>query len=204
MENDKFAKKAGSWDNPQRTAMADVFVKEIQKNIKIEKDFEILEFGCGTGSVGLSFTDAVKKIRMVDDSESMLAILKEKITLNNIPNVEIFHGSIEDYKTEPVDLIFSSMAFHHVSDITNTISTFHKILLNSGYVVISDLKKEDGSFHAPDVVPHNGFDLEELRDIFVKCGFSVNKIYVYNRIIKQITSGENKEYEQFILIAQKA
>ena len=197
---DDFKEKAKEWDtNPARVEIAKRFSDEVKKNIAIGKDMKLLEFGCGTGLVGLSFSSSVDSIIMVDNSPAMLSVLREKVAANRKGNIHILEGDIDalDIKESSLDLILSSMAFHHVKDIPAVLRIFKKILHENGTVIIGDLCTEDGSFHAPEIVAHNGFDMEEIRSIFDSNGLYVENIYVYNTI-----SRPDKKYGQFILKAR--
>ena len=35
-------------------------------------------------------------------------------------------------------------------------------------IIFRDLVSEDGSFHAPEIVPHNGFDIKTIKELFHK------------------------------------
>lgn len=197
---DNFKEKAKEWDtNPGRVEIAKKFSYEARKNTAINKDMKLLEFGCGTGLVGLSFASSVDSIIMVDNSRAMLSVLREKVAANNIGTVHILEGDIGalDIKESSVDLILSSMAFHHVKEIPAVLRIFKKILNMKGTVIIGDLCTEDGSFHAPEIVEHNGFDMEDIRNIFNSTGLHVENIYTYNTITRP-----DKRYDQFILVAR--
>lgn len=203
---DNFEKKANNWDdNPIRVEMANTSFEEIKKNIKVTKDLNILDFGCGTGLVGLQFSPLVNSVLMNDTSKAMLSILKAKISDNKLKNVEVLEGDINNLNTEKskFDLIISFMVFHHIKDIPAILNIFKNILKENGTVIIGDLDKEDGSFHGLEKVEHNGFELEEIKDIFNMNDLSVNKIYKYNVLKKPDKDGNIRDYDQFILVAHK-
>lgn len=193
--NDTFEAKANEWDNPQRIAMSGKFVDELLKNVHLQSDWKTLEIGAGTGLIGLQILPLVAKVVFEDTSESMLNVLKQKLT--NEENVEILHGEVSGYTTQDIDLAFSSMAFHHIEDIEKTIQHLSTITKQGGFVVIADLVKEDGSFHNFEPIPHRGFDTTKLAEEFQTAGFEVKSVYIYNKVSKAI------DYEQFILTAQR-
>jgi len=192
---DTFVAKANDWDNPQRTALTKKFVDELLKNVSPQPEWKALEIGAGTGLIGLQILPLVEKIVFEDTSESMLKVLKQKLTGEE--NVEILHGEVFDYKKQDIDLIFSSMAFHHIEDIEKTIQHLSAITKPGGLVVIADLVTEDGSFHSFEPIPHRGFDTAKLAEEFQDAGFEVKSVYVFNKVLKAI------DYPQFILIAQR-
>jgi len=192
---DTFVAKANEWDNPQRMAMTKKFVDELLKNVSPESNWKALEIGAGTGLIGLQILPFVSKVVFEDTSESMLNVLKQK--LNGDENVEILHGEVSDYKNKDLDLVFSSMAFHHIEDIEGIIHHLSSIVKPCGWIVIADLVTEDGSFHGFEPMPHLGFDTDVLKVRFERTGFEVKSVYVYSKVSKAI------DYPQFILIAQR-
>lgn len=201
---DNFEEKAKNWDNnPLIVEISNIFFEEIRKNVKITKDLKILEFGCGTGLVGLNFSSLVNSVLMIDNSKAMLSVLRAKILKNKLNNIEVIEGDINNLEIEKskFDLIISFMAFHHVKNISNILNIFKNILKENGTVIIGDLSKEDGSFHGLEKVEHNGFEMEEIKNIFSKNNLCVNKIYKYNILKKPGIDGNLRDYDQFILIA---
>lgn len=198
--NDTFAAKAVDWDSPDKIDMTKKFVEELFSHITLLPTWKVLEIGAGTGLVGLQIEPLVGKIVFEDTSESMLKMLKQKLNKKN--NVEIVYGEIFDYKEQDIDLIFSSMAFHHIIDIEKTLQHLALITKAGAWVTIGDLVTEDGSFHHFEPIPHRGFDTALLSKQFVKAGFDVKSVKIYNTISKIINS-EVVNYDQFILIAKR-
>ena len=192
---DSFKAKAAEWDSPMKVAMSQKFVDELLKNVKFEKSFKAMDLGCGTGLVGLKIIDKVKSMVMLDNSKSMIDKLKEKISNQNIT---VVNGTVDKYYTKDIDVVFSSMAFHHIENIQSTIEHISSILKPDGYLVIGDLKEEDGSFHGEEKVAHNGFNIEQLAKQMENSEFDVITVYSYNTISKN-----EIDYEQFIIVAQK-
>jgi len=76
--NDSFAEKAKMWDsNPQVRALADLFSAELDKIVPNQSGLAILEFGCGTGLVGLRYAEKAASLDMVDTSPAMLDVLRD-------------------------------------------------------------------------------------------------------------------------------
>lgn len=200
---DRFAAKAAEWDTPSpRTAMAEKFVQEIKNLNIVANDCHIVEFGCGTGLVGINFVESVRKVSFVDNSPAMLSVLKEKISFLNATNSEIIEGSyLEMLSIEKSDLILALMSVHHVESIEEMAKAFHASLKPGGMVFVGDLRTEDGSFHGAEAVPHNGFDEKILSEIFTDSGFIVEKFYTFNTMHRILSDGSEREFEQFVMIA---
>src|SRR4030042_6339477 len=138
-----FDEKAKNWDDkPDRLKRAKKTFDTISKYINIEEKFSCLDFGCGTGTLSFYFQPLVKNIDLVDTSQGMLDVLKNKIEKNNILNMKINKLDIlnDNFNiSERYDLIYSLMAVHHISDINNLIKKFSDLLNENGFLCITDL-----------------------------------------------------------------
>ncbi len=198
---DYFAHRAADWDNPSKIEMTEIFISALSNNINYQKDWKALEIGAGTGLVGLQILPYVNSVVFEDTSEAMLQVLKKK--LQGDENIEIIHAEVLDYKKQDIDLIFSSMAFHHIIDIEATINHLYQITKPGAYILIGDLRTEDGSFHNFESIPHQGFDTQDLSEKFTNAGFKVQSAETYNILKRERIPGKMSEYEQFLLIAKK-
>jgi ubiquinone/menaquinone biosynthesis C-methylase UbiE len=201
MNKDNFAHKASDWDSPQKMGMTSKFVEEMLRNVEPIKSMRILEIGTGTGLVGLQILPKVKSAVFVDTSESMLNVLRQKLEGNE--PIEIIHGEIFEYQKKDIDLIFSAMAFHHLTDMDSVLKHLYNITLPGAQIVVGDIRTEDGSFHNFEPIPHKGFDTDEVELQFTNAGFKIKSCYTYNLMKKELVPGTINEYEQFILVAQK-
>ena len=198
---DTFAHKAAGWDQPGKIRMSDKFVAELLKLIDLQPHWKGLEIGAGTGLVGLQLLPHLKSCVFVDTSKAMLSILHDKV--KDIPNVEILHGEVSEYIPSDINLVFSNMAFHHIEDIEATLQHLHTITKPGARVVVGDLRSEDGSFHHFEAVPHRGFDTDQLADIFHQAGFTVLMTKTYNTLHREVTPGNPRVYELFLLMAER-
>ena len=198
--NDTFKAKAAQWDSPDKIAMTKKFLSEMLFNVNPISSWKALELGAGTGLVGLNVEPLVGRVVMVDTSESMLEVLKQK--LHDEKKVEILHGEIFDYKQQDIDFVFSAMAFHHLPDVEKTLQHLATITKSGAWVVVGDLVTEDGSFHNFEPIPYCGFDTDVLSKQFVNAGFDVKLVKIYN-VITRITDKKTTSYEQFMLIAKR-
>lgn len=199
---DTFADRAADWDQPGKIEMAENFITELKRHIPVQPHWKGLEIGTGTGLAGLMLMPLLQSLVLEDTSESMLDVLRKKtIGMNNI---EIIHGEVTDYRNQDIDLVFSSMAFHHIDDIPGTLTHLHHITTPGAVVAIGDLRSEDGSFHRFQPIPHKGFDTGKLSEQFRQAGFTVEKVETYHTLKQEKIPGTISEYEQFILIARKS
>jgi len=198
--NDSFAAKAVNWDSPDKINMTTKFLSEMLFHINPQSSWKALEIGAGTGLVGLKVEPLVGKVVLVDTSESMLEVLKQK--LHSDSKVEVVHGEVFDYVKEDIDFVFSAMAFHHLTDVEKTLQHLSTITKSGAWVVVGDLVTEDGSFHGFEPIPYCGFDTDVLAKQFVKAGFEVKLVKIYN-VMTRITNEKTTNYDQFMLIAKR-
>lgn len=207
--NDTFAEKAKMWDsNPQVRALADLFSAELDKIVPDHSGLAILEFGCGTGLVGLRYAEKAASLDMVDASPAMLDVLRTKDEAR-ASHVTVHEGTLSTLVgraivPESVDWIISNMALHHVEDIPALIGELYRLIKPGGRVTIGELETEPGTFHAPDIVPHNGFDPYELSRRFEKGGFTPNETHTFLTLPREDNDGVTRTYSAFILDATRS
>ncbi len=207
--DDTFAEKAKMWDsNPQIIALADLFSAELDKIVPDHSGLAILELGCGTGLVGLRYAKKAASLDMVDTSPAMLDVLRPKDEAR-ASHVTIHEGTLsmlvgEAVEPESIDWVISNVALHHMEDIPGLIGELHRLIKPGGRVTIGELETEPGTFHAPDIVPHNGFDPYELSRLFEKEGFTPTDPRTFLTVPKEDNDGVTRTYSLFILDATRA
>jgi len=154
----RFDKEANLWDEkPRRVELAKAVANYAQKDCYNKK---VLDFGCGTGLVSLEL-DA-KEILGVDLSCEMVKIFNKKAQILGINAKAI----CEDVKNinDKFDTIVSNMVFHHIENVNEMLKLLTQKLNKSGKIIISDLYKEDGTFHdkGNDDVAHFGFEKDSF------------------------------------------
>ncbi len=199
---DQFADRAPYWDSPDKVRMAESFVEEVLRHVTPQGAWRGLEIGAGTGLVGLQLLPMIDSLVCVDTSESMLQALRSKTA--GKPQVEVLHGATEEYNRRDIDFVFSNMSFHHIDDIEALLAHLSEITRPGAWLAVGDLCREDGSFHNHNPIPHQGFDRQELGELFEKAGFRVVSNETYRTLKRKREDGGEKRYEQFALIAQKS
>lgn len=164
-----FDKEAIQWDeNPGRAKLARDVADAIIKTMNLQKNSNVLDFGCGTGLITMLLQPHVGSVTGADSSKGMLGILEDKIKKNKLSNVfiQLMDFEKEENGTGQYDLIVSNMTLHHVSDISVLFSRWYGLLKQHGRVCFSDLDPEDGSFHADNAgVFHFGFSRKNLKEL---------------------------------------
>ena len=206
MKNE-FDLKAAGWDNnPMHWDRSVAITNNIKELIPLDRKMNALEYGAGTGTSSFLLKDYLKEITLMDSSSEMVRVMNEKIKTTKVKNLKTLNFDLEhsDYSEGRFDLIFTQMVLHHVSDIDSIIRKFFYLINPGGYLAIADLYPEDGSFHGQDFTGHKGFDTEVLSNQIKRQGFTnINhrKVFVIN---KKISESETKQFDVFLLIANRS
>lgn len=204
MEN-KFDLKAGEWDNNNlRVDRALNVASAIKKQIKINKKMKAMEFGSGTGLLGFNLIEDVAYLTFIDTSKEMLEQVNMKLANNRIKNAGTLNCDLSNESlNEKYDLIFSLMALHHIANYKEILKKLTSALNPSGFICISDLDKEDGSFHgAEENVPYFGFERDDIVKTLKNNGIKnikVSTVYVN----KKVVNNKLKEFPVFLIAGQK-
>lgn len=202
----EFDLKAAEWDqNPIIWERAEAIANEIKRLIPLKKQMTALEFGAGTGVTSFILKDFLKEITLMDNSTEMVKVMNNKIKTSHVKNLKTLNFNLEqdDFKDAKFDFIFNQMVLHHITDIKNIITKFYNLLNPGGFLAIADLYTEDGSFHGEGFAGHKGFDPAELSGLLLKSGFqniTHHQCFVIN---KEISVAKTKQFDVFLLIAQR-
>lgn len=203
----RFDEAADNWDSkPTRVKLAHAVAQGIASTIPVHKKMSALEFGCGTGLVGLELAPKLQHLTTIDTSAKMLANLEQKMAQQKLANITTRKI---DLCTEPIpetfDLIFSSMTLHHIPDIPGILSILSSRLNKDGYLAITDLDSEDGSFHSDNStdIRHYGFNRKNLEKLLTEAGFHDITFKTIFTIEKERNNGVLRSYPVFLATVRK-
>ncbi|WP_413284271.1 class I SAM-dependent DNA methyltransferase [Vibrio sp. MA40-2] len=197
---------ASTWDhNPEKVARSEATANKI-KQINFPSNNSLVDFGSGTGLLGVQLLDTFSQVTLADSSLQMLDIAKEKIATGNIKNITTEHVQMLSDVNSKHSAIATLMALHHIDDVNQFFSQAYDKLLENGMLIVADLYQEDGSFHShnPSYSGHNGFDIDSLSTIAQNAGFDVVSVEKYYEIKKENSEGKNVAYPLFLFVAQKS
>jgi len=132
------------------------FVKTIKN--KYIKDGVLLDVASATGDMAKSID--FSKMYLLDPSEKMNNIAKEKLKDKNVVFIQDFAEDVEI--PEEVDLITAFMAVRNFDDMTKGMLNLDKYLKKGGYFAIVELTKSDSilfklsMFYMSKIVPFIG------------------------------------------------
>lgn len=197
----KFDNAAKDWDlSDFKQNLAKNITEKILDNVPLSKNDIVIDFGCGTGLIGLNIAPFVKKLIGVDISSNMLDVFSEKAKKANLTNTQTYQtAEDESFLNLEADRVVSAMALHHIKNPDALFKEFNKTLNKDGILAIADLAKEDGTFHENNSgVFHFGFSKEEFFELFTNNGFDKPTIVTAHTVLKQ-----NKNYEILLCFAKK-
>lgn len=167
---DKFDMMANTYDRPERVQIAKVSSDAIREYLVDAKTRNAIDFGCGTGLVGMNLVNDFQSILFLDTSQNMINQIEQKISRSNIQNADTLCFDFEtDFRSDiNADYIFMAQVLLHITDVELVLSRLYEILNPEGHLLIVDFNKNEEIIS--DKV-HNGFDQEELIALMTKIGF---------------------------------
>ena len=203
---DSFDKMARTFDTDYRMKRANKVAHEIAQRIDLSQKHNVLEFGCGTGLVTFNLIKNMNNLSLIDSSEGMLAQLKmnlSAICANKTISIynDLFAISI---LLNSYDLIYTSMALHHIKNIGLFGNRFNELLSKDGTLCIVDLLPVDKEYHInePDFEGYHGFDPDWLTKQLENQGFKKERCDVIFSDSKKINN-KTIDYSLFMLIMKK-
>ena len=136
----EFDPLAENYDTPQQMETAKIIAEAIRDSVSTAKEGVAIDYGCGTGLVGLALLDVFKSILFVDSSINMLEITKKKIEALGADNADTLFAdfSVEIPDGIAVDYIFMSRVLHHVIDYEPFLASLYELLNEGGHLIVVD------------------------------------------------------------------
>lgn len=196
---DKFETIANIYDTPERIQIAKVSSDIIREYLVDSNRKNAIDFGCGTGLVGMNLLNDFNSMLFLDTSPNMINQIKQKISDFNIQNADTvcFDFEKEGLSNLRADYIFMSQVLLHIDDYEFVLSRLFDVLNEGGHLLIVDFNKNENI--VSDIV-HNGFHQDELTDMMTKIGYrdiQSKTFYTGSKIFM------GQDASMFILDAQK-
>ena len=176
-EHRGFDDEAATWDDdPSHEARQVAVAHAIEQTVALDPAMRALDIGGGTGRLSILLANRVGSVVVTDPSAGMVAVAQQRIEEaglgDRVQAVQL------DLTTDPlegdVDVVWSSMAFHHVKDLDVLLRSVAGLLVRGGRLAIADLEEDpEGAFHAgkPDFDGHHGFSRQRLAEQLADAGF---------------------------------
>jgi len=206
MSTNRFDTAAADWDKEQRRVDLAAAIAAGIAALPLHRQMEAMEYGCGTGLVGLALAPRLGSLVAADSSPGMIAALSDKIAAQGITNVRpLLLDLLSGECPQRFDLIFSAMTLHHLADVDTILGKLVHCLKPGGILALADLDSEDGSFHRdnPEGVMHHGFDRAQLAAALRGLGLGAVEAATVHTMMKTVGPGEQRPFTVFLLTAHK-
>jgi ubiquinone/menaquinone biosynthesis C-methylase UbiE len=175
---EKFDSIASQYDTSERSAQAAVIAERIRQTVGDATGKTLIDYGCGTGLVGMRLLDAFRHVLLVDASPNMVEVVKRKIEDGRAPNAAVILCDLlgDTVQGSPPglrgDYIIVVQVLLHISDVGLLLSRLRPLLNEGGHLLIVDFDKND-EIVSNEV--HPGFDQQALAETMRQLGFQVEK-----------------------------
>ncbi len=167
---DKFEQIADIYDTPERIQIAKVSSEAIREYLADTGAKNAIDFGCGTGLVGMDLLTEFQSVLFLDTSQNMIDQVKRKITDSNIQNADTLFFDFEKDSLSDLhaDYIFMAQVLLHIKDFKPVLSRLYDVLNPEGHLIIVDFNKND---EIDSDLVHNGFDQVTLTTTMTEIGY---------------------------------
>lgn len=203
-----FDSVAAEWDSePRRIELMKAVGEQVIRRVHPTREMDVLDYGCGTGLLGLYLLPHVRSITGADNSEGMLSVLRQKVAKLGADNIRTLRLNLEQdaIPSDRYDLITVGMALHHIADVQRVLRAFFSMLRPGGCLCVADLDTEPGTFHGPNPqdlgVRHFGFDREQFKTLLLKIGFRDPKDVTAHAFRRTTEDGREREFPVFLITA---
>lgn len=179
----------------------------LSAKVGLQSQWDILDFGCGTGLVLQRIADNVNTALGIDSSQGMIHVLSEKklrhvtaccLQLSSTNTLQKHFDQHAVSASSTFDLIYSSMTLHHLADVAATVKLLTAYLKPGGTLVAFDLEQGPESilFHpqpvSPSVHHQGGFAPDELCTVWQGAGLRDVSSEKVHRFTKDVNDDNGK------------
>jgi len=203
-EHQGFDDQAATWDDDPGHEKRQVAVAEaIQEALDLRPGLSAVDVGGGTGRLSILLADQVGSVVVTDPSAGMVEVARKRIEAAGLSDrLRAVQADLTvDRLDGTYDVVWSSMALHHVQDLDGLLRSLAGLLVDGGRMAIADLDEDpDGAFHADkvDFDGHDGFDRQSLAEQLVRAGFADVSFVDVTTILKS-----DREFGLFLCTATK-
>ena len=204
-EHQRFDDAAATWDDDPGHEKRQVAVAEaIEKAVDLDQRMSALDVGGGTGRLSILLAELVGSVLVTDPSAGMVRVARERIETAGLGDrVRAVQADLTaDHLDGAYDVVWSSMALHHVQDLDALLRSVAGLLVDGGRLCIADLEEDpDGAFHADkvDFAGHHGFDRQRLAEQLTRAGFVDVRFVDATSIVK-----DERRFGVFLCTATKS
>lgn len=194
----QFNQLAAKYDTTKNMDMAKRSTDAIRSVLDKKATKTAIDFGCGTGNVGLGLLEDFESMLFVDASSAMIEQVEKKLADIDTKKATALCLDIEknDHLPYKADTIILSLVLHHISDSHKLLAKLYDALNEDGQLLIIEMEKpkKKSSSHG------HGFDRSVLADALAEIGFqNIQSEIFYDAEQMQDAQGVSR----FVLSARK-
>lgn len=204
--NQYFDEMTNGWDSDSLKVQRASITAQHIKALNFVECQRCVDFGSGTGLLGIQLRDVFDEVILADASHNMLNVAQRKLTQAQVSNVRTLPVSGVSDIAPATSVIVTLMTLHHIDDTAQFLADALQRLSPLGSLVIADLYAEDGAFHKHNLsfTGHNGFDPQALITLANEVGFSLQAFVPhYYEIWQENYALQRVAYPLFMLVLQK-
>ncbi|WP_175058932.1 class I SAM-dependent methyltransferase [Thermococcus sp. 2319x1] len=149
----------------------DLGTKLLIESAILDKDWEVLDLGCGYGVIGIVASRFVKRVVMVDINKRAVSIAKKNLKINNVKNAEVRWGHLyEPVKGERFHSIITNPPVHAGKDVLREIVINAPHHLYDGGLLQIVIRTNQGAKYIKGLMEEN---FKEVKEIAKGSGFRV-------------------------------
>lgn len=203
-DNTRFDDEAATWDDDPGHENRQVAVAQaIEDAVNLSPWMSAVDVGGGTGRLSILLAERVGSVVVTDPSAGMVHVARARIEAAGLSDrLRAVQADLTiDRLDGAYDVVWSSMALHHVQDLDELLRSLAGLLVDGGRLAIADLDEDpDGAFHAGklDFHGHHGFDRHRLAERLARAGFAAVGFVDATTILK-----DDREFGVFLCTATK-
>ena len=194
----EFNQMAVKYDTPKNKHMAKRAADAIRNLLDESHKKSAIDFGCGTGLVGLDLLEDFKSMLFIDASIKMIEQVEKKLADKNTKKASVLCLDIEKDAQLPykVDTIILSLVLHHIPDSHRLLTKLYETLNEDGQLLIIEMEKQekDSSDHG------HGMDRSALATTLAGIGYQNIQSDIFYDAKKE---SDGQEASRFVLSARK-
>ena len=176
-----FEKVANEWDDMRSDFFPESVRERAISTMHIHPGIKVADVGAGSGFITEGLIDYPIDITAVDQSERMLAVMKEKFHASSKISYLISESEHIQTPDSSWDYALANMFLHHVERPSKVIKELYRTIKSGGKLIITDLDKHNFEFL---VTEQNdrwmGFERSDIQLWFEEAGFKNVKIDCVN------------------------
>jgi cyclopropane fatty-acyl-phospholipid synthase-like methyltransferase len=176
----RFDEHSASYDEDQNSPEYRACASLVVEHAAPDPDDAVLDLGTGTGAIALALAADAERVVGRDISDGMMDEARTKAAEAGIENVTFGEGSFREPDVdEPVDIVVSNFAMHHLSDdekreAIETIASLGPRRFVLGDVMLFGEPNPDEPFYSPEV--DDPATVGMLADALTDAGFSLTAV----------------------------